>query len=134
MHMPSTLCSSKLTGVVSLLPRDRNFCHHPFLHPGMLNHCHCCCHRCFHLPACIHPQQLYKTLMFPSPTLSLFLKMFLFCNTGQMPVESVRLQLPLLWQMLGTGGKAVALFVSEFTNGALCWVCVACLRLCCGDE
>lgn len=62
-------------------------------------------------------EQLYKTLMFPSAKLSLFFKMFLFCNTGQMPVESVRLQLPLVWQMIGTAGKAVALFLSEFTSG-----------------
>jgi hypothetical protein len=62
-------------------------------------------------------EQLYKTLMFPAAKLSLFLKMFLFCNTGQMPVESLRLQLPLLWQLAGTAGKAVALFLSEFTTG-----------------
>lgn len=68
-------------------------------------------------------EQLYKTLMFPSAKLSLFFKMFLFCNTGQMPVESVRLQLPILWQMAGTGGKAVALFLSEFTTGGCAGRC-----------
>jgi hypothetical protein len=62
-------------------------------------------------------EQLYKTLMFPSAKLSLVFKVFLFCNTGQMPVESVRLQLPILWQLVATGGKAVALFLSEFTPG-----------------
>jgi hypothetical protein len=78
-------------------------------------------------------EQLYKTLMFPSAKLSLFFKMFLFCNTGQMPVESLRLQLPLLWQLAGTAGKALALFLSEFTTGtaqkALCAPHRSCLGI-----
>lgn len=61
-------------------------------------------------------EQLYKTLMFDSAALSLVFKMFLFCNTGQMPVESVRLQLPFCWQMIGTGSKALLLLMSEFTT------------------
>jgi len=64
-------------------------------------------------------EQLYKTLMFDSAALSLVFKMFLFCNTGQMPVESVRLQLPFCWQMIGTGSKALLLLMSEFTTGEL---------------
>jgi hypothetical protein len=61
--------------------------------------------------------QLHSSLMFPSPVVTLVFKMFMFCNTGQIPVEAVRLQLPLRYQVPVTALKAACLMMGEFTPG-----------------